>query len=142
MHHPISDVPSLTREEVNQRLRFRRFLLASTFSRLYLVVLAIFYTQDKIARETLLEATAIVAAAILAFIILFRFGLKLRFPDPSLTGVQILAAMFTMLFVVYRAPDTRLVFAVFFFVALMFGMLRSSGTQLTVLGSVSLACFA
>jgi hypothetical protein len=31
-----------------QRLRLRRFLLASAFSMLYLAVLAIFYTQDKI----------------------------------------------------------------------------------------------
>ncbi len=142
MHPPLPAIPSLTRDEVNQRLRFRRFLLASAFSALYLVVLAIFYTQDKIDRETLFEASAIVAAAILAFFILFRLGLNLRFPDPSLTGFQFLAAVFTMLFVVYRAPDTRLAFAAFFFVALMFGMLRSSGKQLTVLGSVSLACFA
>jgi signal transduction histidine kinase len=142
MHDPLPAIPSLTRDEVNQRLRFRRFLLASAVSALYLVVLAIFYTQDKIDRGTLFEASAIVAAAIFAFFILFRLGLNLRFPDPSLTGFQFLAAVFTMLFVVYRAPDTRLAFAAFFFVALMFVMLRSSGRQLTVLGSVSLACFA
>jgi len=76
------------------------------------------------------------------FLMLFRSGLNLRFPDPSLTQLQFLAAVSTMLFVVYRAPDTRLVFAAFFFVALMFGMLRSSGTPLTVLGWESLACFA
>ncbi len=142
MHRPIPEIPSLRRDAANQRLRFHRFLLASAFSVLYLVVLVIFHTQDKVDRETLFEASAIVAAAIAAFSILFRLGLNLRFPDPSLTAVQVLAAVFTMLFVVYRAPDTRLVFAAFFFVALMFGMLRSSGTQLTVLGSVSLACFA
>ena len=93
-------------------------------------------------RETLVQASAIATAAILAFFALFRSGLNLRFPDPSLTELQFLAAVCTMLFVVYRAPDTRLAFAAFFFVALMFGMLRSSGTQLTVLGLVSLACFA
>jgi signal transduction histidine kinase/ActR/RegA family two-component response regulator len=47
-----------------------------------------------------------------------------------------------MLFVVYRAPETRLVFATFFFVALMFGMLRSSASELAVLGLVSVALFA
>ena len=82
MHPPLPAIPSLTRDEVNQRLRFRRFLLASAFSSLYLVVLAIFLTQDKIDRETLFGASAIVAAAILAFFILFRLGLNLRFPDP------------------------------------------------------------
>jgi hypothetical protein len=41
---------------------------------------------------------------------------------------QMLAAVLTMLFVVYRAPETRLVFATFF-VARMFGMLRSSARE-------------
>ena len=142
MHDSIAAIPSLTRNEANQRLRFRRFLLASTFSALYLVVLAVFHTQGKLDRETLFQACAIVAAAILAFFALFRLRLNLRFSDPSLTGYQFLAAVFTMLFVMYRAPDTRLAFAAFFFVALMFGMLRSSGTPLTILGSIALACFA
>jgi diguanylate cyclase len=46
-----------------------------------------------------------------------------------------------MLFVVYRAPDTRLAFAAFFFVALMFGMLRLSGRKLAVIGFLSVASF-
>ncbi len=142
MRDPIAPIPSLTRNEVNQRLRFRRFLLASTFSALYLVVLVIFHTQGKVDRDTLVHASAIATAAILVFFAIFRSGLNLRFPDPSLTELQFFAAVSTMLFVVYRAPDTRIAFAAFFFVALMFGMLRSSGRQLTVLGSVSLVCFA
>ena len=142
MRDSITAHPSLTRNEVNQRIRFRRFLLASTFSALYLVVLALFHTQGKVDRETLVQASAIATAAVLVFLVLFRYGLNLRFADPSLTELQFLAAVSTMLFVVYRAPDTRLVFAAFFFVALMFGMLRSSGTPLTVLGWEALVCFA
>ena len=142
MRAPIASYPSLTRNEVNQRIRFRRFLLASTFSAVYLVVLAIFHTQGEVDRETLVQASAIATASVLVFLVLFRSGLNLRFPDPSLTELQFLAAVSTMLFVVYHAPDTRLVFAAFFFVALMFGMLRSSGTPLTVLGWESLVCFA
>ena len=142
MHDPISDFPSPIREEFSQRLRLRRFLMASIFSVLYLLVLVIFYTQDKVDRETLFAAGAIVMAVIVGFFGVFHLGINRRFPDPSLTAFQLLAAVFTMLFVVYRAPDTRLAFAAFFFVALMFGMLRSSGRKLAVLGSVSLASFA
>ena len=47
-----------------------------------------------------------------------------------------------MLYVVYRAPETRLAFSAFFFVALMFGMLRHSGRKLAVLGSISMLAFA
>jgi diguanylate cyclase (GGDEF)-like protein len=142
MRDPTSDTSTPSRDELKQRLRLRRFLLASVFSALYLLVLAIFYTQDKVDRETVVEACAIVVAIILGFFVVFRLGLNRRFRDPSLTVFQFLAAVSTMLFVVYRAPETRLAFATFFFVALMFGMLRSGGAKLAVLGFVSLSGFA
>lgn len=129
-------------DEQKQRLRLRRFLFASGFSTLYLVVLAMFYTQEKVDRETLVEAGMIVAALIVLFFGLFRLGLNLRFPDPSLTGWQLLAAVLTMMYVVYRAPETRVVFTAFFFVALMFSMLRHSGAKLAALGSTSLLAYA
>jgi diguanylate cyclase len=142
MRDLISDTPSATHDESKQLLRLRRFLQASIFSVLYVLVLTIFYTQDKLDRETLFEAFAIVVTLIVGFFSVFRLGLNLRFSDPSLTVFQLLAAVFTMLFVVYRAPDTRLAFTAFFFVAFMFGMLRCSGAKLAVLGLVSLAALA
>src|SRR5438876_4579283 len=141
MSQPVLDIPLPTRDEFKQSVRLRRFLLASVFSVLYLVVLGVFCTQDKIDRQTLLHACAIVAAFIVVFFCLFRLGLNLRFPDPSLTGWQLLASVFTMLYVVYSAPDTRIAFTAFFFVALMFGMLRHSGTKLAVLGFISYVVF-
>jgi hypothetical protein len=44
----------------------------------------------------------------------FRSGFNLHFSDPSLTGWQLLSAVYTMLFVIYRNPDTRLAFTRFF----------------------------
>ena len=72
---------------------------------------------------------------IAVFFVLFRLGINLRFPDPSLTGWQLMASVCTMLYVVYHAPDTRLAFTGFFFVAMMFGMLRHSDMKLAALGS-------
>src|SRR5450432_551613 len=142
MRDQIPETPSPTRDELKQRLRLRRFMQASIFSVLYLLVLAIFYSQDKVDRETLFWACAIVSTIILGLFIVFRLGLNRRFPDPSLTVFQLLASVFTMLFVVYRAPESRLAFTAFFFVAFMFGMLRCSGMKLAVLGLVSLAALA
>ena len=124
-----------------QALRLRRFLFASAFSVLYLVILVVFHSQDKIDSVTLAQAAAIVSALILAFCAMFLSGLNLRFPDASLTAWQFLASIFTMLYVAYRAPDTRLAFTAFFFVALMFGMLRHDGRKLVVLLAVSLLSF-
>ena len=140
--HSIDDAESSSSEQSKQRLRLTRFLLASAFSVVYLLVLALFHMRGTIDTATFFEASAIVAVLIVMFFGIFRLGLNLRFADPSLTAFQMLAAVLTMLFVVYRAPETRLVFATFFFVALMFGMLRSSARELTVLGVVSLALFA
>jgi diguanylate cyclase (GGDEF)-like protein len=139
---PVLDIPSPAHDVVKQGVRLRRFLLASAFSALYLVVLTVFCALDKLDRQTLVEAYAIVVLWILVFFGLFRFGLNVHFRDASLTGWQFLASVFTMLYVVYRAPDTQLVFTPFFFVALMFGMLRRSGTQLALLGAISLISFA
>ena len=128
-----------SRDEARQRLRLNRFLLASGFSVVYLLVLVLFHTHGKVDTSTLVEASAIVAALIVAFFAVFRLGFNLRFADPSLTKAQMVAAVCTMLFVLYRAPETRLVFATFFFVALMFGMLRSTARELAALGLITLA---
>jgi signal transduction histidine kinase/CheY-like chemotaxis protein len=137
-----SQRPLSSREETNQRLRIKRLMLASAFSLVYLVVLTLFHLQGKVDLATLLESATMVAAFIVAFYAAFRLRFNLRFPDPSLTAFQVLAAIFTMLFVLYRAPETRLVFATFFFVALMFGMLGSSARRLSILGATALVAFA
>src|SRR5258707_4322414 len=54
----VGDLPTAPPDELKQRLRMRRFLLASLFSVLYLLVLAIFSVQDKVDRETLILACA------------------------------------------------------------------------------------
>ena len=133
---------SPTLDEIKQRLRLRRFLFASAFSVVYVLVLAIFHLQDKVDRGTLMDASAIVAGSIVILFAFFRLGVNLRFADPSLTVPQFVLSVATMLYVVYRAPETRLVFTAFFFVALMFGMLRHSGKKVAVLGAVSLLGFA
>jgi diguanylate cyclase len=140
--NPIVDVRPASRRGSKQSLRLRRFLLASGLSLLYLVVLLVFHTLGRIDRAILLQACVIVPLLLLAFFILFRTGLNLRFPDPSLTAWQFLSSVFTMLYIAYRAPDTRLAFGAFLFVALMFGMLRNSAKKLATLGSVSLLSFA
>jgi hypothetical protein len=83
---------------------------------LYLAVLIVFYSQDRIDRATLLQAHAMVVVLIVAFYCVFRMRLNLRSADPSLTAWQLMAAIATMLYVVYHAPDTRLAFTGFFFV--------------------------
>src|SRR6266545_3766523 len=125
-----------------QAVRWRRFVFAGAFSVLYLLVLVVYHLEGSVDRQTLVNASVIVGVLILLFMVMFRSGLNLKFMDPGLTQWQILAAVFTMLYVVYRAPDTRLAFNAFFFVALMFGLLRRSGRTLAMVGVVSLIAYA
>jgi diguanylate cyclase (GGDEF)-like protein len=138
---PVRDLPWVPPDEFKQRLRIRRFLLASLFAVMYLFVVAIFSMLGKADRATLVEACVIVAVLILGFYGVFRSGLNLHLSDPGLTGWQLLAAVGTMLFVVYRSPETRLAFTAFFYVALMFGMLRMSGRRLAKWGGISIISF-
>lgn len=124
-----------------QALRLRRFLLASSVSLLYVAVLAVFFLQDRLPGRVLIDAATIVVVAIGAFLILFLTGINRRRRDASLTTEQLLASIFTMLFVLYQAPETRLAFSSFFFLAFMFGMLRLATMQLAVIGLISLAAF-
>jgi hypothetical protein len=104
--HAALEGETRVRDPSKQRLRLRRFLFASTFSLLYLMVLGLFLTQGRIDSTTLVQVTTVVGILIFAFSLLFLSGLNLRVADPSLTAWQFLAAVFTMLFVVYRGSAT------------------------------------
>ena len=128
-----------TANEFKQRLRMRRFLLASLFAILYILSWP-FSTQNMVDWATPSQA-CVIGRAILAFHRV-PLGFNLHFSDPSLTGWQLLSAVYTMLFVIYRNPDTRLAFTAFFFVALIFGMLRMTGRTLAKWGGISILSFA
>ena len=132
----------LPKDDAKQALRIRRYLLASAFSLVYLFVLSVYYLQGIIGKRTLIEVNVIVIFLVTFFYVALRTGLNLRMRDPSLTAAQTLSAVFTMLYVLYQAPATRAAFASFLFVALMFGMLRLSTRQLSIVAAISLAGLA
>jgi hypothetical protein len=93
------DIPSPTRDDLKQRIRLRRFLLASAFSALYLVVLAMFYA-GRIDRQTLLEAYAI-WRLIIAFYSSFTASICMFPCEPD--GLAVLASVR----VAHRLPRSR-----------------------------------
>ena len=132
----------LPKDDPKQALRMRRSLLASGFSLVYLFVLYVYYSQGMVDRKTLIEASVLVISLIVFFYAAFRSGLNLRMRDPSLTAPQLLAAVFTMLYVLYQARATREALGVFLFVAFLFGMLRLSTRELLLLTAISLTGLA
>ncbi len=58
------------------------------------------------------------------FFLIIYSGINLRFPDPSLTWLQISYAGFVVVFILYALPTMRPVVLLFFIPAFSFGMLR------------------
>lgn len=125
-----------------QALRMRRHLLAGAVSVLYLLVLAILYLQGSLRQQVLLEAAALIVGLVIAFYLVFRSGLNLRFGDPSLTAAQMMSAVLTMLYVAYREPITREALAAFVFLAFLFGMLRLETWRLGALAVLTIGIYA
>src|SRR5262249_30446516 len=132
----------LPQNDPRQALRMRRYLLASGFSLIYLLVLFLYHWEGLIARNVLVRASVLVTSLIAVFYVVFRSGLNLRMRDPSLTALQMMSAVFTMLYVLHEAQATREIFGLFLFVAFMFGMLRLSTRELLVLAAASMAGLA
>src|SRR5574341_1416076 len=122
-----------------QSLRLGRFLMATGTSLLVCLALLLFAFLDLLPWRAALEGTAGVVVIGLAFFVLFRTGLNLRFSDPSLTTEQIGAAILFLAYIMYHSGPAREAFALFYPVAMLFGVLRLSASRLMVLALLALA---
>lgn len=129
----------LPKDDPKQVIRISRVMLASAYSILYLISLALFVWQGKASGKILLHAAVIVALLSVGFYLVFRFNFNKKFTDQSLTAFQLLASIVTMLYVIYFAPETRVVYVIFLLISLMFGMLRLGTRELLMLGALTLA---
>jgi diguanylate cyclase len=128
----------LPKDDPKQVIRISRVMLASSYSVLYLISLALFSWQGKVPSYILLHAAIIVVILIAGFYLLFRFNLNKKFADKSLTSLQLLTSIITMQYVIYFAPETRVVYVVFLLISLMFGMLRLGTKELLLQGALAL----
>ncbi|MGB8598884.1 MAG: GGDEF domain-containing protein [Burkholderiales bacterium] len=128
----------LPKDDPKQVIRINRVMLACSYAVLYLISLALFYWQGKVPASILLHAAIIVVVLIVGFYLVFRFNFNKKFADQSLTAFQLLTSIITMQYVIYYAPETRVVYVVFLLISLMFGMLRLGTRELLVLGALAL----
>lgn len=126
------------KELARQAARMRRLLLTSGFSMLYLLAVAVFYSQSLVARGTLTAAAALVGLWIVIFYAIFATGLNQKVAEKNLSAPIALCALATMLWIVYCAPVTRFIFAPFAFVAIAYAMyrVRPVGILLLSLGTL------
>ncbi|MFC1883247.1 hypothetical protein ACFL2O_00615 [Thermodesulfobacteriota bacterium] len=73
----------------------------------------------------------------IVFLILFITGANLRFPDPSLTWIQIFYSALWGMIPLYYLPEVRPMVLMFYVPAFSFGILRlTRGQYFTLVGSV------
>jgi len=121
-----------------QRLRMRRFLIASGTSLLVCLVLFVCSYFGVLPLQAAVRGTVGIVALIVLFYVLFRFGLNLRFADPSLTAEQICVAIVFLAYFMYYTEPVRGELSLFYLVALLFGVLRLDTRQLLLLAGFAL----
>lgn len=121
-----------------QSLRFGRFLMAAGTSLLASLALLLLAFLGLLPWRTALEGTAGILTLIAVFFVLFRTGLNLRFSDPSLTTEQIGAAILFLAYIMYHAGPARPALALFYLMALLFGVFRLNAARLMGLALLAL----
>jgi diguanylate cyclase (GGDEF)-like protein len=121
-----------------QRLRVRRFLIASGTSLLLCLVLYVCGYLGVLPMRAAERGAAGIVALIVVFYVLFRSGVNLRFADPSLTSQQMGAAILFLAYFMYYAESVRSELSLFYLVALQFGMLRLGTRRLLLLAGFAL----
>jgi len=86
-----------------QALRIRRFFIAAGTSLLVCVTLFACAYLGLLPLKAATEGTEGIVVLILVFYLMFRSGLNLRFPDPSLTTEQIGVAILFLAYIIYHA---------------------------------------
>ena len=107
----------------------RRFYMAASTSILVLFLIFVCSWLGFIDSNILLIAGIAIVAVILAFYILFRTKLNLKFRDPSLTSAQMLVSSLTMVYVMNNAGAARGIFLIVILMIFMFGVFRLSARE-------------
>ena len=122
-----------------QALRMGRFLTAAGTSLLALVLLFACYLFGALPGDALAQISVFTLFAVLAFFAMFRTGLNLKLPDPSLTLPQMLTATLVILYAMFRADGGSAVYVILLVMAYLFGVLRLSTAALLIYALVILA---
>ena len=128
-------------QDSKQGLRLRRYFAAAGTSLLAIGLLFACRVQGVISSVAFWQITAAILLAILVFYVVFRSGLNLRLPDPSLTEPQMLTATLVVLYAMYSANSGRGAFLILLLMAYLFGVLRLKTKALLLYALFILAAY-
>jgi diguanylate cyclase (GGDEF)-like protein len=123
-------------------VRVRRFLMAAAAYGACLPLLGIAHALGLIPVRTMVEIGGLMILTNLALYTLFHTGLNERFPDPSLTWLQVLSATAVLMYAVFQFDQERGLALMLCLVVLAFGTFRFTTREFFVAAGVVLAGYA
>lgn len=123
-----------------QTLRLRRSLWGcATYLCTSLCVLA-YYAEGLVPRDPVIDYLVVVTVINVAFLTTIASGLNLRFAEPSLTGPQIIAALWPSIYIMYylNDPQARSAILLFAMVGMLLGTLAFDFRRLVAIGGIML----
>jgi len=130
------------RDDREQEVRFRRYLIAAATSLIVLALLGVCFLAGALAPQPFAITAAIVLLSIAAFYIVIRSGLNRYAADPSLTVPMMVAAICAITYALYHLGDLRTVFLLVYPVIMFFGVLRLRTTSLLLVAAFISSAYA
>ena len=129
-------------DDAEQRLRFRRYLVAAATSLMFVFLMTLCYMEGALSAGPFLTASLATLAAIGAFYVVFRTGWNRRARDRSLTIPMMISATCAVTFALYYVGPARPVFLLMYPVVLFFGVFRLTTRSLLGVSALALAGYA
>ncbi|MEN6509234.1 MAG: hypothetical protein ABFD63_10740, partial [Smithella sp.] len=114
----------IPKDDEKQALRIRRFLMAAAGYTLCIILAYVSYLAGIMEWRGVAGGLILFPVINIVLYIIFRTGLNLRMADPSLTAIQICAAVLVTMYAMYFARESRGVLLLIYVVAFLFGIFR------------------
>lgn len=132
----------LPKDNPQQALRIRRYLLAVVTTLLVLYFLAVVHIHGYMEWQGLKFSAIAMLVCVIGFYAAFRSGLNLRFRDASLTAAQMLSAFFVITMSAYFIDkEARGVVLPILLMIFYFGVYRLDSSQMTTLALITIAMY-
>ncbi|PKN81915.1 MAG: hypothetical protein CVU51_13760 [Deltaproteobacteria bacterium HGW-Deltaproteobacteria-1] len=114
----------IPKDDPKQALRIQRFFVASAAYALNVGLSYAAYVWGAMEWQAIAGFMILIPAINIILYITFRTGLNLKFADPSLTIIQMCAAIFVTMFGMYFANESRGVLLMVYILILIFGIYK------------------
>ena len=131
----------IPRDDPKQALRLRRFFVTFVIYALNISIFYFAYLAGIVNLQALYGLGIILLTINVILYIVFRTSLNLRMSDPSLTTIQMCAAILVVMYAIYHAYEVRgLIFSMYILI-LLFGIFRLYTSQFLFISGFALLTY-